>query len=84
MKFSEAFFSTEKIIYPCVFSFCFGAFLIIIASIFNNEIADLELQIFMGIGFIIGNYIKSNKLIELAEAEEREKQKKIKKNKVKN
>jgi len=82
MKFSEAFFSTEKIIYPFIFSICFGAFLLIIANIFNNEIADIELQIFMGIGFIIGNYIKSNKLIE--EELEKERQKKMNKNKVKN
>jgi hypothetical protein len=77
MKFSEAFFSTEKIIYPCLFSFFSGAFLLIIASIFNNQIEDVELMIFMGIGFIIGNYIKSNKLIDLeAQAEQNKVRKK--------
>jgi hypothetical protein len=81
MKFSEAFFSTEKIIYPCVFSFLFGAFILIIASIFNKQIGDGELMIFMCIGFIIGNHLKSNKLIALAEKEEQEAAEKEKKQK---
>lgn len=38
-------------------------------------------MIFIGIGFIIGNYIKSNKLIELAEKVEKEKVRKEKKKK---
>lgn len=83
MKISEAFFSTEKIIYPCLFSFLFGAFILIIASIFNKQIGDGELMIFMIVGFTIGNYIKSNKLIALAEKEEQEVREKVKKQKSK-
>lgn len=79
MKLSEAFFSTDKIIYPIISSICFGAFLLIIASIFNNQIGDLELQIFMGIGFLVGNYVKSNKIV--AEEAIKDRTKKIKVNK---
>lgn len=76
MKFSEAFFSTEKMIYPCLFSFLFGAFILIIASIFNKQIGDVELMVFMIIGFVIGNHIKSNKLIALEAKAKQEKMKK--------
>jgi hypothetical protein len=81
MKFSEAFFSTEKIIYPCVFSFLFGAFILIIASIFNKQIGEGELIYFICKGFFFCNPLKKKKQNAIAEKEEQEAAEKEKKQK---
>jgi len=63
MNFWEAFFSTDKIIYAIISSILFGIFTLIIVNIFDLQIEEIEIQIIMGIGFVLGNIIKTNKLI---------------------
>lgn len=64
MNFWEAFFSIENIIYPAIAAFIFGFITIILASLISIPIGEVELIVIMSIGFISGNYVKANSLIE--------------------
>lgn len=64
MSFWEDFFSTDKIIYAAIGSFLAGVILIVISLLLNQEFNEIALGSFMGVGFVIGNYIKVNKLKE--------------------
>ncbi len=64
MNFYEAFFSTEKLLIPAISQILLGLLFIIISVFFDIKIGETELIIFLLIGFIIGNWIKANKLIE--------------------
>jgi hypothetical protein len=64
MSFWEDFFSTDKIIYAAIGSFLAGVILIVISLLLNQEFNEIVLGASMGVGFVIGNYIKVNKLKE--------------------
>lgn len=64
MSFWEDFFSTDKIIYAAIGSFLGGVLLIVLSLVLNKEFDEISLGVFMGIGFIAGNYIKVSKLKE--------------------
>lgn len=64
MKFWEVFFSTDKIIYPLGTTIAFGVFIKILSLLTNTELKDEVIISFMFIGFILGNIVKTNKIIE--------------------
>lgn len=78
MKFWEDFFSTDKIIYPSIAAIIGGLFAVFGSMFLKISISDVGVGIFMGLGFIGGNILKTYKLQEIR-ANELSKSKKINK-----
>lgn len=76
MTFYEAFFSTEKLLFPAVSQVLFGLLFIIISVFFDIKIGEIQLISFLLIGFIFGNWIKANKLMEEEENRSKKSEKK--------
>lgn len=69
MKFLEDFFSTDKMIYPSIAAILGGLFAILGAILLKINISDMVVGIFMSLGFISGNILKTYKLQKIRENE---------------
>jgi len=58
MKYLEAFFSTEKIIYPVLGALISGVLLFTVAYFMNKALEQWFLITFMVSGFLLGNHFK--------------------------
>lgn len=74
MKYLEAFFSTEKIIYPVLGALISGILLFTVAYLLNKGLEQWFLIAFMVFGFLLGNHFKITQL--------QSKQSEMKKNKI--
>ena len=58
MKFLEAFFSLNKILFPLCGSISMGTIMVLLFYILGKQLTDGLLIVFVGFGFFIGNLIK--------------------------
>ena len=63
MNFIEAFFSTEKLIYPIIGAILFSIVMLIISELLTITVTDKLLYLFIILGFLIGNLVKIQKII---------------------
>ena len=64
MNFIEAFFSTEKLIYPIIGAILFSIVMLIISELLTITVTDKLLYLFIILGFLIGNLVKIQKIID--------------------
>lgn len=61
-NFWNDFFSTDKLLIPGAMTMLFGIILLVILSILNKEVTNIDVIIFLCLGFITGNVIKVKKM----------------------
>lgn len=64
MKFSQTFFSTEKIIIPILFAIGIGGFVMLLTMVLNKEVDRRIVFALMSMGFVVGNIYKTQKLMD--------------------
>lgn len=78
MNYWEDFFSLEKIWYPALGSIFTGFLFLTLTALMTIPFNEIGFYVFVGIGFIVGNILKINKLNQLRLLKKAQKKKRSK------